>query len=73
MIRIAYVIAIAYLVAWLLMSGKAEEDIMHSEIAEANRVLAESIGEPRMYDPSREDDYDMDEQVVMLELSQNKP
>lgn len=55
------------------MSGKAEEDIMHSEIAEANRVLAESIGEPRMYDPSREDDYDMDEQVVMLELSQNKP
>jgi hypothetical protein len=51
MIRIIFVIVIAYLVSWLLMSGKAEEDILQAEIAEKNRILEESIGEPRMYQP----------------------
>ena len=43
MIRIIFVIVIAYLVSWLLMSGKAEEDILQAEIAEKNRILEESI------------------------------
>lgn len=63
MIRIACVVVIAYLVSWLLMSGKAEEDILRSEIKEKNRILEESIGEPRMYQPK----IDISSEIVAME------
>lgn len=48
---------VAYLVSYLMMSGKAEVDIMNAEIEEQLRVLEESIGEPRMYQPGQDDLY----------------
>ena len=41
----------AVITSRLRLSGKAEVDIMNAEIAEKNRILEESIGEPRMYQP----------------------
>ena len=45
---IAITVIVAYLLSYLIMSGKAEVDILNAEIAEANRVLEESIGDPTL-------------------------
>lgn len=48
---VCVVILSVIVVSRLVMSGKAEVDMMNAEIAEQNRILEESIGEPRMYQP----------------------
>ena len=60
---VVVVVILALIVSRLVMSGKAEVDLLNAEIAEKNRILEESIGEPRMYQPK----IDISSEIVAME------